>query len=250
VSAGQQLDGVQLGVVPMKRMVSLTGLEGDFLYSQIWFTWNLAYSTTAKVSGAGTTLTLSPTPVALPAVGTTLGIPGGTGAFDTVDFRGSISGNVLTVSSISSGTIQAGDALFGRYLTPGVRVVSRLSGTGAAGSTYSVCSLTPTNSCAAQEAAAGPITARVGVVSTPSSSTIVVSRAPRTALSGASLCGGVCALFYGASGASTRGFNLSNITSGDDWASGFLCLSGVDPSNVQVLGSTQLKRSYWAEPIQ
>ena len=252
-AVARQLDGVRFGVIPMRRMVSLTGAEGDFLYSQIWFTWNPAYSTTAKSAGAGTTLTLTPTPApsALPAVGTTLGIASGTGAFGTTDFTGSISGKVLTVTAIPAGsTLQIGDALFGRQLAPGVRVTSRLSGTGGAGSTFGVCTLTPSDTCAGQEAPSGAITARVGVVSNAANGTIEVSRAPTTALKDATVCGGICALMYGASGAPTLKFDLSNINAGDDWASGFACLSGVDPSAVQVLGSTQLKRSYWTEPVQ
>ncbi|MFY8102670.1 MAG: hypothetical protein ACOVK6_01100 [Ramlibacter sp.] len=255
VSAARQLDGVRfggvqgLGGVQMRRMVNLTGMEGDFLYSQIWFTWNRAYSTSATAAGAGTTITLSPATSALPAVGTTLGVRAGTGAFGSADLTGSVSGNVLTVTAVSSGSLEVGDVLYGRYLAPGVRVTGRLTGTGGTG-TYSVCTLTQGSSCAGQEASPGPITARVGVVSTGASGTFVVSRAPTTALSGATLCGGVCALMYGASGASTRDFGLANITSGDDWASGFLCLAGVDPSSVQILGYTTLKRTYWAEPVQ
>lgn len=250
VAAAKQLDGVRFGVVPMRRMVSMTGAEGDFLYSQIWFTWNRTYSATATATGAGTTLMLTPTTSALPAVGTTLGIASGTGAFGTAEFTGSVSGNVLTVTAVTSGTLQIGDALFGGNLAPGVQVMSRLSGSGGAGSTFRVCTLTPSDTCAGQEAPSGPITARVGVVSTGANGTFVVSRAPTTALSNATLCGGVCALMYGASGAATVNFDLSNITSGDDWASGFLCLGGVDPSTVQLLGLIQLKRSFWAEPVQ
>ena len=241
-----QLNGVTLGMHPLKQVVSLIGDQGDNIYSQLWYSWNAPFSPAPTATSASTTLNFSGSVVA-PPVGTTLAVSSGTGAFDKAQFVASVSGNVMTVTSVSQGSIKVGDAVFGRYLNPASRIDTQLSGSAGSTGTYRVCQTTSTDSCAQQEAASGPVTARVGVVSQPSPTSLNVSRAPTTTLSGATVCGGVCAFFFNESGANTT-FTLTNITAGDDWASGFACLKGVDPASVQVLTSTELKRTYWAEP--
>lgn len=231
---------------PLKKAVSLTGDQGDLIYSQIWYSWNPAFAPSNTASSSGTTVTFSGTTVA-PATGTTLAVYSGTGAFDSADFVASVDGKVMTVSSVSKGSLKVGDAVFGSQISPATRITAQLGGATGGVGTYQVCQTTTDNSCAEQIALSAPATARVGVVAQLSANSISVSRAPSVALSGASVCGGVCAFFFAESGANTT-YTLSNVTSGDDWASGFACLAGVDPASAKVLGTTELKRTYWAEP--
>ena len=44
-------------------------------------------------------------------------------------------------------------------------------------------------------------------------------------------------------------FTISGATPGDDWASGFICLAGVDPTKVKRLGRVALRPTIWYEPI-
>ncbi|RTL34973.1 MAG: hypothetical protein EKK49_07920 [Rhodocyclaceae bacterium] len=88
------------------------------------------------------------------------------------------------------------------------------------------------------------------MVSVTSANSYSVSRKPTTRLtSSALLCGGVCPFFFDNTGSNTN-FTLTNITSGDDWASGFACLSGVDPAQIVILGNLTAKKTSWSEPIQ
>jgi len=90
----------------------------------------------------------------------------------------------------------------------------------------------------------------VTAVSTPSGSfqttAFTVSAAPTTALDGASVCAGTCALFV--PGTSTT-FALGGITANfNEWAGGFMCLKGVDVTPEPVpSATTSLNR--WTEVI-
>jgi len=76
-----------------------------------------------------------------------------------------------------------------------------------------------------------------------------ISKQPTTPLSGAQLCGGVCA-FMDNDGTSTA-FTLANVTSGTDWSSGFTCLSNVDKDKIGLVGEAiESQRTKWSEVVQ
>jgi hypothetical protein len=76
---------------------------------------------------------------------------------------------------------------------------------------------------------------------------MTLSATPTTALDLASVCGGTCALFV------TNGntpFTLSGITGNfNEWASGFMCLKGVDVTP-QIVTSSSATSSRWTEVVQ
>ena len=89
---------------------------------------------------------------------------------------------------------------------------------------------------------------RVTAVSAPNAATtaFTVSAAPTTALDGASLCAGTCALFV--PGTNTT-FALGGITANfNEWAGGFTCLKGVDQDPNFVTSTSPLSRR-WTEVI-
>jgi hypothetical protein len=88
----------------------------------------------------------------------------------------------------------------------------------------------------------------VTTVSAPNAATtaFTVSAAPTTALDGASLCAGTCALFV--PGTNTT-FALGGITANfNEWAAGFTCLKGVDQDPNFVISTSPLSRR-WTEVV-
>lgn len=174
--------------------------------------------------------------------------------FDVVRFTGYITNSTLhvTVAPVGPSPISVGDALFG----PNVKPNTFITGSGGGG-TYSVCQLVKnpspatTWSCQDQTAGTGEIVARPAVrgrnsfVTDPTATLFTVSRTPIIPLNHL-VCGGVCAMLN--NGADTV-FSLTNITTGDDWASGFACVAGVDPSSIKTLGVVSTKRTRWSEKV-
>lgn len=77
-----------------------------------------------------------------------------------------------------------------------------------------------------------------------------VTNAPTTPLSGAEVCGGICALFDqpSSNGNKTTTFTLVRATSAaQQWAGGFACYSGVDPAKVRRVSSSNLRIQKWHE---
>jgi hypothetical protein len=73
-----------------------------------------------------------------------------------------------------------------------------------------------------------------------------VSAAPTTALDGASVCAGTCALFVPATSTT---FALGGITANfNEWAGGFTCLKGVDQEPASVTSTSPVSRR-WTEVI-
>lgn len=184
----------------------------------------------------------------------------GAGRLLGADIQGSISGQQLTVSTAGA-TLHPGDALSGSGVKPMTRVTRVVD---AAAGLYEVCSGPSGSPCQQQEV--GSTTTPVALVARPAikpnhstaslnssltTGSFSVSRPPSVPLAGARLCGGLCALMHDATtGNRASGFALSGITAGDDWSSGFSCLSGVDPFRLRVLGSLVVKRVAWAEVIR
>lgn len=208
-------------------------------------------SANQNMLSSNTKITL-PIGATLPAVGTAVAVSAGTGRFDLADVYGIISGNTLTITNVINGSLKVGDALFGTFVQPNTRI-SAFDGTGTGGpGTYSVCRTIAGNTCAAQSGAAGPMVARAAVVSIGTGN-FVASRYPRSSAGGlsgsAQICGGVCAFFFDGNGSQTN-FNLFPTLGGIDWASGFSCLSGVDSSQIKILGRSGTRRTSWTEVVQ
>lgn len=97
----------------------------------------------------------------------------------------------------------------------------------------------------------GTITKVKSIVNTLSSSTTAfkIYDRPETRLSGAQVCGGVCGILNQDGSSTPTPFTLNNITSNDDWSSGFTCLSNVSAA----LGTGEVidsQRSQWSEVVQ
>jgi hypothetical protein len=79
----------------------------------------------------------------------------------------------------------------------------------------------------------------------------VLSNTPTTALVNATLCGGICALFDNPSSATaTTTFQVTrNTSAAQQWASGFVCLSGVDPTKIRRIATSSLSIQQWHQVV-
>ena len=220
----------------MTRLAHMAGSvwEGDRLYGQIWYAHNPAWvGATATAAAGAQQVVLSP-PYSLPAVGTVLG---GTG-FNTgmTHATGRVVGDRLTLAGAAA--LQVGDVVSGPNVRANTRVVAALSNT-----EYTV---TPPGELDAAVWAA--VVARAAVVSA-SGNTVVISRPMAAGFAGA-VCGGLCAFFYTAAGAWAPAFQRqyqgAPLSANDKWASGYECLSGVEPATVQAL-LPPVRRLSWSE---
>lgn len=221
-----------------------SGWAGDYLLSGAQQTIGGGANQTSQTT-SGMHIAASGASGAPPAVGTAIAVASGAGVFGADQVTGSISDGAGTASGTTllanSCSLHSGDALFGRNVKPNTHITA-INGCNTGVGVYTV---TP-----AQLAANGDIVARAAVTGSPTASAYTVSRPPVTALSGnAQVCGGVCAFLFGNTGMNTT-FTLAGFTGGDDWASGFACLKGVDPDQVYILGIIVAKRDAWNEPIQ
>jgi hypothetical protein len=240
VSSGRLSDGdiIILGIPGSPTITFFTGggtgLTGDYLLPS-----QIASINSKAMQSPGTTITLVGA-TTTPVVGTALDVSSGLGAFDSARVTGSISGTILTVTGVTSGTLHKGDALFGGNIEPDTHITVFGSGSGGNG-TYTV-----NNS---QTAVSGAIVAKAAVLSVTSANSYEVSRKPTTRLSSsAQVCGGVCA-FLSNGGAATA-FTLANIISGADWSSGFTCLKNVNPATVGAGEVIDPQRRQWSEVVQ
>lgn len=201
---------------------------------------------------AGITIHVPLSTAPAPTPGTALGISsnydGNNGSFDATAFTGTISGTALTISS--GGVPNVGDRLYGTYVKLNTLITGKTDDTHF--------TVTP-NQTTSQ---AGPMLARVAVrgadsslgLPAPTATSFVVSKKPAGNLTGgAQLCGGVCPFFFplDKSGSNYRTlFNVVGLPSGHDWASGFSCMSGVDPENVRFVARIIANQSSWSEPVR
>jgi hypothetical protein len=151
--------------------------------------------------------------------------------------QGSITGNVLTIDSATSGTLNVGDTLVGTGVTSGTFITSFGTGTGGPG-TYNVH---PSQTAGSTTISAAP-TANLFRVSGGTAN-------PTTPLSSAQVCGGTCAFF--STGATTN-FGITRNSTGAstaDWATGFACLKGANITPSAVFSSLVQARS-WTEVLQ
>jgi len=161
-----------------------------------------------------------------------IGSSGGKGTYelDSNQLFSSSTNNITsngTIISTSAGTIPAPNGI------PSVdTLIAKTSGTGNLAPGTTVIST--------------PVTATLQF--TNSATKYRISKQPTTPLSGAQLCGGVCA-FMDNDGSSTA-FTLANVTSGTDWSSGFTCLSNVDKALITAGETIESKRTQWSEVVQ
>ncbi len=230
-----------------------TSTTGDYLLSVSVSQPQQTLSGGAAITNSlsnGTNITAPNATGPAPAVGTAIAVPVGLGIFDSAEVMGSIIDTTLTVSScvIPTAAPSVGDALFGKNIRANTRITGPFSGTDACNGTYPILP--------SQTADSGSIVARAAVLA-GSATAYTVSRKPTIRLSAtttnppisAEICGGVCAFFFGNAGSETN-FNLFNIAAGPDWASGFACLSGVDPDGIVPLGNVAVRPTSWSEPVQ
>lgn len=119
IGTGNETTDLTFGIQPMYRISSLTGGNGDYLYSQSWLSYNPAYWPTATGATNGANFT------------------GATGGVVT----GEITGTSLNVTSVSGGSLygalRVGDSITGTGVTAGTIITAFGSGTGGTG-TYTV----------------------------------------------------------------------------------------------------------------
>lgn len=205
----------------------------------------------ATAMSAGITIH-APGSTATPSPGTALGVSsdydGNDGSFGATSLRGVINGTALT---ITSGDIpNVGDRLYGTYVKLDTLITGKTDNTHF--------TVTPSQTTSLE----GPMLARVAVrgadttlgLPAPTPTSFVVSKKPTSNLTGgAQLCGGVCPFFFplDKSGSNYRTlFNVVGLPSGNDWASGFSCMSGVDPANVRFVARVIASQSSWSEPVR
>ncbi|MDP1527213.1 MAG: hypothetical protein Q8M20_15510 [Rhodocyclaceae bacterium] len=215
-----------------------TGGAGDYLLpAQV----TTPITTTTAMQSGNTAVTYSgagiDSPNYDPLPGTALAIVSGNGSLSHNSITGGIAPDIIdpntaTLTVSSGSALYAGDAVIGTKVKPDTRITAVLSG-----NTYTV---TPSQTVASGSS----MLARTAAVS-GSGTSMIVSRP--VYLNNADICGGVCALFRGPGSMS---FSLYGITSGDDWASGFACVNGVDPNTVRTLGVVSTKRTGWSEVVR
>lgn len=79
----------------------------------------------------------------------------------------------------------------------------------------------------------------------------MVDRTPSKALANATVCGGICALFNNpASTSSSTQFSLTRSSSAaKEWAGGFTCLAGVDPTRINAVTRNGVRLMSWREAV-
>jgi hypothetical protein len=135
------LTGLSLNGQPIYRQTTMTGTQGDKMYSQIWYAYNRGYYASTAGASSGANFTGGVGATVTGSIGATF-----TGSIgDTFTFKGAIpkSKTTLTVSTAPTGyTLAVGDTLSGKNVRSGTKITKFGTGTGGKG-TYTV-SLAPT----------------------------------------------------------------------------------------------------------
>ena len=298
------------------------------------YSYNISTSQTANngvpiaITAAGKTIHLPTATGTPPSAGTIVKVRSGTGNFDAgATVTGSISGNTLTVTAVSSGVLSPGDRIFGinglirplstithasgsnncptctgtggigTYLVSGAEqtvasatiyarraviactnVSDCFQGTGTISGTTLTISGTPTGNLSVGDTLAGTglsagtfitssggagtyniypsqtVSASTAISAAPNASLFKISggsQTPLTPLSGASICGGICAFFnVPSSNTSSTTFSITKSANTDYWSSGFMCLKGVDVTPpIQVFSSARTPAG-WTEVLR
>jgi Tfp pilus assembly protein PilX len=196
--------------------------------------------------------------------------------------------NKLEVSAVGSGYLSVGDTISGSGVTSatitGIVGAGNIAGAYTISSAQQVASTTVTangytihvtggsvpsggipvgGTILAVRSGTGQFQAQSRVVATGATATqfTVVNGSgtpypPTTRLVNAQICGGTCAFFNSpGSASSSTSFTISTGDTTEDaathWASGFTCLSGVSPTEVETAGGSGVAVvSGWREPVQ
>ncbi len=152
---------------------------------------------------------------------------------------GSITGTILTVTTVGSGRLAVGDRLVDANgaIGSGTTITAYGTGTGGAG-TYTISS---------SQTVASTSFAIWRTVTAVAINSFTLSAPTSTVLSAAEVCGGMCALF---DSSSETGFSITRNTPGGqaDWTSGFLCASGA--GKPQVVSSVLVRPGVWHEQVR
>jgi hypothetical protein len=192
-----------------------------------------------------------------------------------------VDSDVLTVETASKPYLEVGDTIIGTDVTVGTKIkklkgtggTNIYTGTGGTGTyqldkiqSFDSTDITSNGTTISTSGTAIPTAGQFVDVSTgsatgqfqadttvlaapaPTATKYKISKQPTTPLSGAKVCGGVCA-FLDNDGISTA-FTLANISSDADWSSGFTCLSNVNPSSLGTGEVIDAQRRQWSEVVQ
>lgn len=131
---------------------------------------------------------------------------------------------------------------------------------GVSGTTISIPNTTPpvvpgTIVSVYSSTATGVFAAQTTVLASPAptSTSFTVSQAPSTPLVGAAICGGICAFFKQPTPselAPVTEFAVVKSSGTTQFASGFVCLSGVDQPKIAPVTSTTLTTTRWREVVE
>lgn len=101
--------------------------------------------------------------------------------------------------------------------------------------------------------ATGVLQGMTKVASVQSSTLFTVDKAPTVALDRATICGGICALFDDPSSSAAKATTTFSLTRSNSatqqWAGGFVCFSGVDPTKVRRVSNSNLRVQQWHEVL-
>ncbi len=166
--------------------------------------------------------------------GTTITLPSGSPVPSTIA-SGPVSGNYTLSTPVNVGTttiITQGSSGTTITLPSGSPVPSTI------GTIVTVYSGTG-------QLAAGTTVQSVGTGS------FTVSSEPTTPITGAAICGGICAFFNDPSSTSSATeFQITRTADTNQWAGGFTCLSGVDNAKVVLVTGSSTSASTWNEVVQ
>jgi hypothetical protein len=233
------------------RLLHMRGLKDNslksatdyYLFSQMWTLYNPAYKDLDRTAtSSGTSITLSAAPTQTVQKGTVLVAYNAPSKLAPVASRAKVTANALLVPTTSS-MPALGDAVFGPHVVSGTYISGAAE---PAVNGFVRFAVTPAQK---PDDVERPIVLRAAVMANSSTASLVLSRPPASPLSGDKLCGGLCALLHGSAGADGN-LNLSGITSGDNWSTGLMCLSGVNPGAIEVISGPPLRRVAWNEVVR
>jgi hypothetical protein len=246
-----------------------TGTTGDYLLDGAQQTIDSGADQANQLS-SGKNIAVYNSTSALPAEGTAIAVVSTAtdGQYYPDSVIGYISGTTLTVTGtpvnltqLNGTNLSVGDALFGAGVQPNTRITALGTGTGGTG-TYSI---TPSQTVGTSGSTI-TIMARAAVMgtatqeTTPAVTRIMMSRRTETSsspfgrLSASQLCGGLCPILLTDGTSGTNGHlagevNLSNVNNYDDWSSGFSCVSGADPANINTVKTLNSTQANWTEVV-
>lgn len=146
--------------------------------------------------------------------------------------------------------------VYGLSTTPGSQPVALATYTqGVSGTTISIPNTTPAviaGTIVSVFSGTGQFAAQTTVLASPAptSTSFTVSQAPSTPLVGAAICGGICAFFSSPSNtAIVTQYSVTKSSGTQQFAGGFVCLSGVDKDKIAPVTSTTLTTGRWQEVV-